>query len=100
MIVDNDGGAIFSFLPQRDALSTYRFEQLFGTPQAADIPALARAHGLRVAKIDDVADLEGAIRDADLVHVRTDRTENVDVHRRLNQGDCRGDQPVRLGATG
>ena len=86
VITDNDGGAIFSFLPQRDALSTDRFEQLFGTPQGADIPALARAHGLQVVEVEDVADLERAIRDADVVHVRTDRSENVEVHRRLNQG--------------
>ena len=45
-MVDNDGGGIFSFLPQATRLPSERFEQLFGTPHGTDVVALAAAHGL------------------------------------------------------
>ena len=48
VVVDNDGGGIFSFLPQRAQLPSERFEQLFGTPHGVDIGALGEVHGLRV----------------------------------------------------
>ncbi len=37
VVVDNEGGGIFSFLPQATALEAAQFEQLFGTPPTADI---------------------------------------------------------------
>ena len=37
VVVDNDGGGIFSFLPQADRPPPERFEQLFGTPHGTDI---------------------------------------------------------------
>ena len=37
VVVDNDGGGIFSFLGQAAALDTERFEQLFGTPHGTDL---------------------------------------------------------------
>jgi len=67
-VIDNDGGGIFSFLPQRDQLSDERFEQLFGTPQTVDLAALADAHGV-----------------GDLVTVHhSDRDANRDLHAELN----------------
>ena len=41
VVVDNDGGGIFSFLPQATALASDRFEQLFGTPLGVDVLAIA-----------------------------------------------------------
>jgi 2-succinyl-5-enolpyruvyl-6-hydroxy-3-cyclohexene-1-carboxylate synthase len=87
VVVDNDGGGIFSFLPPAAAVAPDRFEQLFGTPHGLDLVALAAAYGAQAAAVDDV---EGAVRGALAaggVHVlvaRTDRAANVDVHRRLN----------------
>ncbi len=87
VVVDNDGGGIFSFLPQAagDVVDAATFERLFGTPHGIDVRDVAGAHGIDVS--DDVA---GAVRDAAgagvrVVVVRTgDRGTNVDVHAQLN----------------
>jgi 2-succinyl-5-enolpyruvyl-6-hydroxy-3-cyclohexene-1-carboxylate synthase len=86
VVTDNDGGAIFSFLPQAAAMSTERFEQLFGTPHGTDVVAVARAHGLRAFEADDADALSAGIRDGgtSVIRVRTDRRRNVDVHAALN----------------
>ncbi len=87
VVVDNDGGGIFSFLPQAEDVGPERFEQLFGTPHGLDLVAVARAYGVRAEATTDVArDLFAALAEGG-VHVlvaRTDRAENVEVHRRIN----------------
>lgn len=86
VVVDNDGGGIFSFLPQAEALEVDRFEQLYGTPHGVDLPALAAAHGLTTvepASGDDVAEAVLAsvgAGGARIIRVRTDRSANVAVH--------------------
>jgi 2-succinyl-5-enolpyruvyl-6-hydroxy-3-cyclohexene-1-carboxylate synthase len=84
IVVDNDGGGIFSFLPQANL---ERFETLFATPHGVDLAALAAVHGVvsvAPSRPDEVgpavaeAMAEGGIR---LVHLRTDRSRNVAVHR-------------------
>ena len=89
MVVDNDGGGIFSFLPQAEALAAGRFEQLFGTPHGVDLVGLAAAHGISSRVIDRQVDLAPAVaRSAALggIHLlvaRTDRAANVAVHDEL-----------------
>lgn len=91
VVVDNDGGGIFSFLPQGAALGAERFEQLFGTPHGVDLSVLAAAHGLMTvdpATANDVADAVRASIDAGgsrIMRIRTDRTDNVKVHDHLNR---------------
>lgn len=53
VVVDNDGGGIFSFLPQHEQLAGEQFELLFGTPHGTDLAALAGAHGLPVIAFED-----------------------------------------------
>jgi 2-succinyl-5-enolpyruvyl-6-hydroxy-3-cyclohexene-1-carboxylate synthase len=88
VVVDNDGGGIFSFLPQADAVPEH-FETLFGTPQGVDLAALAAVHGVPVDPIEKAADLvpalDGALRAGGVrvVLVRTDRSTNVTRHREV-----------------
>ncbi len=87
VVVDNDGGGIFSFLPQADALSAGEFERLFGTPHGLDLVAVARAHGVDAAVVDSVADLAAAVAAPPpgirVLVVHTDRQANVTRHQRL-----------------
>jgi 2-succinyl-5-enolpyruvyl-6-hydroxy-3-cyclohexene-1-carboxylate synthase len=90
VVIDNDGGGIFSFLPQGTELDHERFEQLFGTPHAVDLESLARAHGLdfvRTYRHDDiVAALEKwvAFPRPLVVFARSERRRNVVDHTAIN----------------
>lgn len=91
VVVDNDGGGIFSFLPQAALLPERRYEQLFGTPHGTDLVALAAAHGLAVEVAATGADLDRALAaragvapGTRVIVVRTDRAANVTVHQRIH----------------
>lgn len=91
VVVDNDGGGIFSFLPQATALDRSRFEQVFGTPHGTDVVALARAHGLDASTVRSRDELASAIRRPGpaVIRVPSDRDTNVEVHRELNAAVAR-----------
>lgn len=76
VVVDNDGGGIFSFLPQRGTLAVERFEQLFGTPHGTDLVALAGAHGLGARTVQSVGELLAAIAEPDCTVVRVQSTRD------------------------
>jgi len=86
VVTDNDGGAIFSFLPQATSLPADRFEQLFGTPHGTDIVALAAAHGLGARSATTASELLAAVADPSITVVRvpSDRAGNVAVHDQLH----------------
>ena len=86
VVTDNDGGGIFSFLPQATALAPDRFEQLFGTPHGTDVVALAAAHGLGAVTVATAEELATSLADPAIavVRVATDRAHNVEVHARLH----------------
>lgn len=89
VVVDNDGGGIFSFLPQASLLEPPRFEQLFGTPQHVDLAALLTAHGIECDVVDTSASLHQTLvamhgrPGVRALVVRTDRHTNVAVHDEL-----------------
>lgn len=79
VLVDNAGGGIFDFLPvatQRDA-----YEEHVATPTGLDAERIAALFDLTYEPVDDLE----AIREAPgtVLHVRTDRAENVALHRRV-----------------
>jgi 2-succinyl-5-enolpyruvyl-6-hydroxy-3-cyclohexene-1-carboxylate synthase len=88
VLVDNGGGGIFDFLPV--ATQTDAFEEHVATPTGLDAERVAALFGLRYER----AESPDAIREAPgtLLHVRTDRAENVALHRRLHEAVA-----VRLG---
>ncbi|HVM35948.1 MAG TPA: 2-succinyl-5-enolpyruvyl-6-hydroxy-3-cyclohexene-1-carboxylic-acid synthase [Actinomycetota bacterium] len=81
VVLNNDGGGIFSFLPQADAPE--HFERVFGTPHGVDFADLARVYGAEHVVIGAPDDLRDALPGdgVRIIEVRTDRTENVEVHR-------------------
>lgn len=86
IVVDNDGGGIFSFLPQAAELSSERFEQLFGTPLTLDVVALATAYGLDARTVQAVDELVEhlAVPGPWICCVPSDRRHNVVVHAALH----------------
>jgi 2-succinyl-5-enolpyruvyl-6-hydroxy-3-cyclohexene-1-carboxylate synthase len=82
VVVDNDGGGIFSFLPQAAALSDDRFEQLFGTPLGVDVVELATSYGVHARTVEAVDELVAQLARPGpwMCSVSTDRRHNVDVH--------------------
>jgi 2-succinyl-5-enolpyruvyl-6-hydroxy-3-cyclohexene-1-carboxylate synthase len=92
VVADNRGGGIFSFLAQRTALDDDRFEQLFATPRAHDLVAVARAfghEGVRVATMARLrAALDAALDRTGLTVIVVDvpsRDENVRLHDERNE---------------
>src|SRR5690606_25738667 len=89
VLIHNDGGGIFSFLPQ--AGHPEHFEALFGTPIGLDFrPAVEMYGGRFIAATDWNAFREGvraglAGPGLTVVEVKTDRAENVRHHRQIWQ---------------
>ncbi|MGI8773397.1 MAG: 2-succinyl-5-enolpyruvyl-6-hydroxy-3-cyclohexene-1-carboxylic-acid synthase [Actinomycetota bacterium] len=86
VVVNNDGGGIFSFLPQ--ASLPDHFEELFGTPHGLDLRRLAELHGLHHDLAKTPSELRWALEHRGgirIVEVRTERAENVAIHQRLNR---------------
>ena len=87
VVNDNGGGGIFSFLPQAAALSTERFELLFGTPRTHDLEAIARAFGHSASTVSTRSELRTALEKGltepglRLVVARVpSRVRNVEIH--------------------
>jgi 2-succinyl-5-enolpyruvyl-6-hydroxy-3-cyclohexene-1-carboxylate synthase len=93
VVVNNDGGGIFSFLPP--ASHPDHFERLFGTPHGRSFERLAGLHGLGHRLIESAVDLIPAIEESreaggiHLLEVQTDRAVNVEVHEGISAGVTR-----------
>ena len=91
VVVDIDGGGIFSFLPQASHLDQSTFEQFFGTPHGADLVALAQGFGVTAHTVDDLGALMVALREPgpQVIRVRTDRVANTAVHSAITEAVIR-----------
>jgi 2-succinyl-5-enolpyruvyl-6-hydroxy-3-cyclohexene-1-carboxylate synthase len=84
-MADNSGGGIFDFLPV--STQTDAYEAHVATPTEIDFGALAHAYGLHHLEVASVAELRAALghglasEATQLIHVRTSRAENVELHR-------------------
>jgi 2-succinyl-5-enolpyruvyl-6-hydroxy-3-cyclohexene-1-carboxylate synthase len=89
VLVNNDGGGIFSFLAQ--AAYPEHFEQLFGTPTGLDFRSVVQMYGGTFHRVETWDAFRKAVqRGMDegglhVVEVRTERTSNVNMHRQLWQ---------------
>jgi 2-succinyl-5-enolpyruvyl-6-hydroxy-3-cyclohexene-1-carboxylate synthase len=84
VVIDNDGGGIFHFLPQEAALPSEEFEALLGTPRGVDVAKAAALFDLPHRRLESLDDLPDALAaDTGLIEVKTDRQANANLHRRL-----------------
>jgi 2-succinyl-5-enolpyruvyl-6-hydroxy-3-cyclohexene-1-carboxylate synthase len=86
VLLNNDGGGIFSFLPQAEAVPEH-FELLFGTPHGLEFRPFVEGYGGRFVGVRDWQEFNHAVADGlaagglQVVEVATDRTRNVAQHR-------------------
>ena len=93
VLVNNDGGGIFSFLPQAQPAAAVpgiglpeHYEELFGTPHGTDFGPIVTALGGE-HRVVGKADLAAAISDSvgrsgvRVLELRTNRARNVALHR-------------------
>ncbi|PFA64036.1 2-succinyl-5-enolpyruvyl-6-hydroxy-3-cyclohexene-1-carboxylic-acid synthase [Bacillus sp. AFS015802] len=87
VVMNNNGGGIFSYLPQ--AGDQTHFEDLFGTPMDLAFAHAAKLYGARYFHVTSERDFIPALQEADqskgikIIEVMTNREENVANHRKL-----------------
>jgi 2-succinyl-5-enolpyruvyl-6-hydroxy-3-cyclohexene-1-carboxylate synthase len=87
VLLNNNGGGIFSFLPQAD--HPQHFEQLFGTPHGLDFSRFAAVYDAGFTRIATWEDFRCAVGQAlkspgvNIVEVPTERASNVRLHREV-----------------
>src|SRR5699024_5248175 len=85
VVVNNQGGGIFSFLPQSEAAAY--FEPMFGTPLPIVIERIARLYDAEYKLVDDLASLSELIRKPAtrlrIIEIQSNRQKNVTAHRDL-----------------
>lgn len=90
VVVDNNGGGIFSFLPPAEELEPERFERLYGTPHGLDLAAIATAYGIPAVRVSTPVELRSRLTSSrpagpSVVVVESDRSANPASHEALNQ---------------
>ena len=87
ILVNNNGGGIFEFLP----ISKFdSFEDYFATPQSVDYELLAQAFGIQYCKVNDIPDLrlrlkEVANKTIRIIEIVTERSLDIVTHKELNK---------------
>ncbi|MBA4181813.1 MAG: 2-succinyl-5-enolpyruvyl-6-hydroxy-3-cyclohexene-1-carboxylic-acid synthase [Anaerolinea sp.] len=86
VLVNNNGGGIFHYLPQ--AAHPAVFEEWFGTPSGLDFRHAAALYNARYTLANDWGAFRDALNDGaggglNIIEVPTDRAANVTMHKRL-----------------
>ena len=87
VLINNDGGGIFSFLPQTNHPA--HFEQLFGTPTGLDFRPVVQMYGGDFQRVENWQAFREAITHSTtrgglhVIEVVTERDSNVRMHRQL-----------------
>jgi 2-succinyl-5-enolpyruvyl-6-hydroxy-3-cyclohexene-1-carboxylate synthase len=81
--VNNGGGGIFDFLPVAEYAEGALYLEHVVTPSGVNLEALADLAGLPHTLAGSVEDIRNAAGKPGLIEVRTDRDENVRIHRDL-----------------
>jgi 2-succinyl-5-enolpyruvyl-6-hydroxy-3-cyclohexene-1-carboxylate synthase len=83
VVVNNDGGGVFSFLPK----PAVGFEELFATPHGLELGPVVKAHGIACTTVADANALALALGAHDtgpaVVEVRIDRHANAVMRERV-----------------
>jgi 2-succinyl-5-enolpyruvyl-6-hydroxy-3-cyclohexene-1-carboxylate synthase len=88
VLLNNDGGGIFHFLPV--AGESDAFEEHVATPHGLDFGRVAAVYGCEHRIVDDIAALRAALEEAGsrshttILEVRTERNDNLALHRRVS----------------
>jgi 2-succinyl-5-enolpyruvyl-6-hydroxy-3-cyclohexene-1-carboxylate synthase len=90
VVLNNDGGGIFSFLPQASQVDEATFEALFGTPSGIDIEQAARLYGASFARPENWDEFRQAVSAGiagdglSIVEVVSERKNNLRQHRAVS----------------
>ncbi|MCE7005626.1 2-succinyl-5-enolpyruvyl-6-hydroxy-3-cyclohexene-1-carboxylic-acid synthase [Kibdelosporangium philippinense] len=86
VVLNDDGGGIFSLLEQGAAEHKNSFERVFGTPHGADLAALCAGYRVPHVLVESPEQLRDALRQQPglrVIEVRADRARLRDLHARL-----------------
>ncbi len=86
ILSNNDGGGIFSYLPQ--STEPAHFEELFGTPTGLSFAPVAELYGIQYSRISTAAAFQEELASAKtsplrIIEVVSDRAYNTAAHREL-----------------
>jgi 2-succinyl-5-enolpyruvyl-6-hydroxy-3-cyclohexene-1-carboxylate synthase len=91
VVLNDEGGGIFSYLPIAAHGEAVGFEELFRVPHGLELGALARGYGAGFARITSWSHFRAALKDglaspgATVIEIPVDRDRNVEHHHDLER---------------
>ena len=101
VVINNGGGGIFSFLPQ--ASYPEHFERIFATPRLVDLGLWAQSLGVGHHLLREMSELEAVLartlagNEPLIIEARSDRVENVSLHRHMTSAVIEAVEPLLQG---